>query len=592
VIILSIHALRGPNFWSHEVMNLIEVRLNLRPESEIEISELGKRLESLTDILSLAENVAKESSLFLAKCIGKVAIHLHQNAGFSVSYIDTKPTTEMGVVNLVFEYTAEKAGIKIAHKSLNIIQSLLLGEKPSIPSHHDLKEWIEAELPDTNTQAWMQKAKSLRLPFFKADSEWPLQLGWGINSIIVNPNQELPDLESLIQTQELRIPLIAVTGSNGKTTTTRLIAHILSQTGYATGFTTSDGIYVNHEMIDKGDTTGPVSAEIVLRNKTVNFAVLETARGGIVRAGLGFDQCDIAVITNVQDDHLGISDIDTMEDLARVKGVVLQSAKPDGWVVVNADNPYTVNLSELLNSKIACFSSRQSQSAIHVVIPKAQIATFIEHGNLMYQMGTEKFSLCHLSEIPITFKGTLGFMVENALAAVTACLVYGISADTIAKALRTFYPSPEQTPGRMNIFELGSHRVLVDFAHNPDGFRGVRDFLFGITASTKIGIIVGTGDRKTEDLIMLGKLSAEMFDHVIIQQVKFLRGRKAEEIVDYLVQGIQSVDKNVTWERVEDTVEPLQYALKSAIEGSFITALSDVLNNPLELVEQYKHQLS
>jgi len=318
--------------------------------------------------------------------------------------------------------------------------------------------------------------------------------------------------------------------------------------------------------------------------------VLETARGGIVRAGLGFDVCDIAVVTNVQDDHLGISDIETLEDLAKVKGVVVNSVKKNGVAILNADNIYTKNLGEQANCKVSWFSLDKNNSVFKNKKYNGNAFAFINNNKIIVQKGEDIIIEIDLADVPITFNGTLKFMTENVLAATLACYNYGIDSNVILNGLKSFFPSAEQTPGRMNIIEFKKCKVLIDFAHNIDGFIGIRDFLKSIDSKNKVGIIVGTGDRKDSDVIELGKISAQMFDHVLIHQVKFLRGKTAKELIDLLVQGINSENSGTTWERVADDVEPLKYALSKATEGSFICALSDVLDKPISLVEEYKKE--
>ncbi|MBS1502455.1 MAG: cyanophycin synthetase, partial [Bacteroidetes bacterium] len=285
-----------------------------------------------------------------------------------------------------------------------------------------------------------------------------------------------------------RIPIIAITGTNGKTTTTRLIAHIVKNNGFRVGFTTSDGVYVQNNMLLKGDTTGPVSAEFILKDPTVEFAVLETARGGILRAGLGFGQCDIGVITNIQEDHLGLADIHSLEDLARVKSVVTNSIKKDGWAVLNADNDHCVRIGRRAECNVAYFSMDENNPVIKAHCKKGGIACISENGYVTIQKGDWKIRVQRTILIPLTFGGTVPFMIQNVLAATLASFLWGFKTEDIQTSLQTFIPSAAQTPGRMNIFEFKDFRFMIDFAHNPDGYRGVKEFLRHIDSPLKIGI--------------------------------------------------------------------------------------------------------
>lgn len=384
-----------------------------------------------------------------------------------------------------------------------------------------------------------------------------------------------------------RIPIIAVTGTNGKTTTTRLIAHMVKNAGYRVGFTTSDGIYVQNHMLDKGDTTGPLSAEFILKDPTVEFAVLETARGGILRSGLGFSRCDIAVLTNIAEDHLGLNDIDTLEDLARVKSVVVKSVKRDGWAVMNADNAWCVKIAEDLKCQVAYFSMDETNPVIKAHCKKGGIAAIFENGFITIKKGDWKIRIEKVTHIPITLAGKARFMIENVLAAALAGYLQGFRTENIKLSLETFIPSAALTPGRMNIFEFKEYRVMIDFAHNAAGYLAIEELMSNIDSPLKIGIIAGTGDRRDEDIKECGKIAARMFDHIIIRQEKHLRGRTEQEIIDLLIAGIQEVDKDLKYEVVPKEVEALKHAMNMAQAGTFITALSDVIDNAIQVVQSY-----
>ena len=384
-----------------------------------------------------------------------------------------------------------------------------------------------------------------------------------------------------------RIPIIAITGTNGKTTTTRLISHIVKNNGYKVGFTTSDGIYVGNSLLTKGDTTGPVSAEFILKDPTVEFAVLETARGGILRSGLGFGRCDVGVVTNIQEDHMGLSDINTLDEMAKVKGVVVESIKRDGFAVLNADNKYCVDLGKAASCNVAYFSMDENNPVIVEHCKNRGVACVYENGYITIKKGDWKFRVEKVTTIPLTFGGRVSFMIYNVLAATLASYVYGFTIEDIRMSLETFIPSSAQTPGRMNIFDFKEYKVMIDFAHNADGFRGIQEFLSTVESPYKIGIITGTGDRRDDDIRDLGRISAQMFDHIIIRQDKFLRGRQAEEIVKLLVEGINEVNPKQSYEYIPKEVEALRHALSLAKPGTFITALSDVIDNAIDLVQSY-----
>jgi cyanophycin synthetase len=387
-----------------------------------------------------------------------------------------------------------------------------------------------------------------------------------------------------------RIPIIAVTGTNGKTTTTRLIAHIVKNNGFRVGFTTSDGVYIQNSMLLKGDTTGPISAEFVLKDPTVEFAVLETARGGILRSGIGFMHCDIAVITNIQEDHLGISDIHTLDDLARVKAVVLNSAKNDGWAILNADNKHCVKLAKDVRCNLAYFSMDEKNQVVKDHCRKGGVAAIYENGFITIKKGDWKIRIGKVTHIPITFNGVVSFMTQNVLAASLATFVWGFKIEDIRLSLETFIPSVAQTPGRMNIFELKEFKIMVDFAHNPDGLRGIKDFLSTLDIKQSTGIISGTGDRRDEDLREIGRISAEMFDNVIICQEKYMRGRSREEIIALIIEGLKDIKPEIDIQIINKGKEAFDYAVKHIQPGSFLTIIGDSVTNAVELVQNFQDE--
>ena len=384
-----------------------------------------------------------------------------------------------------------------------------------------------------------------------------------------------------------RIPIIAVTGTNGKTTTTRLLAHIVKNNGFKVGFTTSDGIYIQNHMMEKGDTTGPISAEYILRDPTVEFAVLETARGGILRSGLGFSRCDIGIITNIQEDHLGISDIHTLDDLARVKSTVVKSIKKEGWAVLNADDEQCIKIGSELDCNVAYFSLSEENPLIKKLCAEGKTVAVYENGFITIKKGEWKIRIERATHVPLTLGGKAKFMIANVLAATLASYLWGFKTEDISLSLQTFIPSAAQTPGRMNIFEFKKFKVLIDFAHNASGYLGVEEYLQSVTASKKIGIIAGVGDRRDEDIIDCATIAARMFDHIIIRQEKYLRGRTEEEIINLILDGIKKSGKEVTYEIIPKETEAIRHAINSAEEGSFITALSDVVTNAIEIVQEY-----
>ncbi len=371
------------------------------------------------------------------------------------------------------------------------------------------------------------------------------------------------------------IPLFAVTGTNGKTTTTRILAHIAKTAGYRPGYTTTDGIYIGDYKIKAGDTTGPASGQMILSDPTVDFAVLETARGGLLRGGLCFDQCDVGIITNIQEDHLGLNDIENLHDLAQVKAVVARSVRENGWAVLNAEDENCVAIANRIDCNVGFFAMDEQLPLIQRRIKRSRPVAVLSDNAVVIIRGTERIVIDHVSDVPLTDNGTCRFMIANVLAAALAAYCWGFSEQQIRQALRTFIPGYDTTPGRMNLFECNDFKVLVDYAHNPHGMLAMKDYLSHIEAKRKIGIIAGIGDRRDEDTIKLAQIAAGMFDHIIVRQEHSLRGKTVEEINALVVKGIESAGRPVSYDLIADESEAIAFALQMAKAGDFIVALSD-----------------
>lgn len=387
-----------------------------------------------------------------------------------------------------------------------------------------------------------------------------------------------------------RIPIIAVTGTNGKTTTTRLIAHIAKMSGYRVGYTTSDGVYIQNRLLMKGDCTGPTSAVFVLKDPTVNFAVLESARGGLLRAGLGFGNCDIGIVTNIAADHLGLKGIHTVEQLAKVKGVIPETVLPDGYAILNADDDLVYEMRRGINCNLALFSMDEDNPRIQALQRKGGITAIYENGFVTICRGTWKMRIMKAEDIPLTYGGKATFMIQNVLPAILAGNIRGISIEDMKAALVTFIPSASQTPGRLNLFEFENFTILLDYAHNPAGMRALQKFIDKLECTVKVGIIAGIGDRREEDNNEMGSIAAEMFDEIIIRQDKHLRGKTEEELIKMLDTGIKAKDPNKKITIIPSEKEAITYAVTNAKKGSLVVLCSDVIPDALDLVQKFKAQ--
>ena len=387
-----------------------------------------------------------------------------------------------------------------------------------------------------------------------------------------------------------RIPIISITGTNGKTTTTRLLAHIAKMSGYRVGYTTSDGVYIQNRLLMKGDCTGPASTEFVLKDPTVNFAVLECARGGLLRAGLGFKKCDVGIVTNVTADHLGLKGIHTIEQLAKVKGVIPETVLPDGYAILNADDDLVYDMRRSVDCNVALFSMDENNPRIRALQRKGGITGIYENGYITICRGTWKMRIMKAADIPLTYGGKAKFMIQNILPAVIAANVQGISIEDTKAALETFIPSPSQTPGRLNLFKFNDFTILLDYAHNPAGMRALQQFIDNLDATIRVVIIAGIGDRRKEDNNEMGSIAAEMFDEIIIRQDKKLRGKTEKELIKMLDDGIKMKDPNKKITIIPSEKEAITYAIRNAVKGSLIVLCSDVIPDALDLVKKFKEQ--
>lgn len=387
-----------------------------------------------------------------------------------------------------------------------------------------------------------------------------------------------------------RIPIIAITGTNGKTTTSRLTAHICKTAGYKVGFTTSDGVYIQNQLMMSGDCTGPKSAEFVLKDPTIDFAVLECARGGILKNGLAFNKCNVAIVTNVTADHIGLGGIDTLEQMAKLKQVLPETVVPTGFAILNADDDLVYKMKNNLTCNIALFSMDENNPRIKEHCNKGGIAAIYENEYITILKGNWKVRVEKVSEIPITFGGKAVHNIMNTLPSVLACYLFrNIKVEDIRQALHTFIPSVSQTPGRLNIFDFKNFKFIADFAHNPAGLTLLCDFVNRLDSTYKVGIISGTGDRRDDDIREIGRISAKNFNEIIIRQDKHLRGRTAEEIINLLVEGInEGKTKNIPVKILQREPEAIQYAYNNAKPGSIVTIMCDVVPDALAYIKELK----
>jgi len=377
-----------------------------------------------------------------------------------------------------------------------------------------------------------------------------------------------------------RIPTASVTGTNGKTTTTRMIGHVMGSTGLVVGMTTTDGIYIGGHCIDRGDTTGPQSARTILFDPTVEFAALETARGGILRRGLGYDWSDVGVLTNIQPDHLGQDGLETLDDLLWVKMVVAERVREGGTLILNAEDPLLAELPSHRRiakrpKRIAFFSLDPAHPVLARHLAAGGIGYTVHRGYLVERIGSSEERLVRADEIPATFGGVATFQVANALAAAAACRAHGVSAGAIAAALRSFGDA-EQNPGRMNLYRTERGHVLLDYGHNPASYRAVCATLARWNGHRRLtGVISAPGDRMDEVVSQSARELARVLHRLIIKEDRDRRGRAPGEVAGTLHQAALGERPQLECEVILDEVAAIQRALDTMVQGEICAIFTD-----------------
>lgn len=384
---------------------------------------------------------------------------------------------------------------------------------------------------------------------------------------------------------ETTIPIIAVTGTNGKTTTSRLIAHIYRHTGKTVGLTTTDGIYINNRVVMKGDMTGPFSANIILSNPTVEIAVLETARGGMLRSGLGFEEIDVGVVLNVSEDHLGMYGIQTIAELAEVKGIIAAVVKRGGHAVLNADDELVLAMQDKTPGDVVLISTSPDNPAVLSHTEEHGVSATVEDGSFVIRRAALKIPIATVNEVPLMIGGAAEFQKTNILAAIATAYVKGVRYDDIRAGIMSFFPSPAMTPGRLNLIRVKGKRILIDYAHNGAAAIGLANLTSNIKANRRIAVISGPGDRRDEDLLLLGSLFSS-FDHVIVREDSDRRGRAEGEASELLQKGLLTA--GLSFEKISliaDEAMAIEAAIKMASIDDIVVILTEYTDKTFDILE-------
>ena len=382
-----------------------------------------------------------------------------------------------------------------------------------------------------------------------------------------------------------RIPVIAVTGTNGKTTTVRLTAHLLKAHQLRVGMTNTDGVYVNGRQIDDGDCSGPRSARNVLMHPDVDAAVFETARGGLLCEGLAFDRCQVAIVTNMgSGDHLGLNYITTLEDLSVLKRVIVLNVAPDGMAVLNAADPQVAMMANMCPGNVTFFALDPHNAVIATHRAQGKRVVYTENGQIVAQQGKKSFRI-PLAEVPLTRQGQIGFQTENVMAAVAAAWAVNVPWETIALGLSTFISDIQGVPGRFNVFDYKGATLIADYGHNPDAIQALVQAVDNMPANKRVVVISGAGDRRDQDIRKQTEILGQHFDHVILYEDQCQRGRADGEVVAILRQGLSDSKIVKKIEEIQGEFKAIDSAFSQIEAGDVCLVLVDQVEEALAHIQ-------
>jgi len=388
--------------------------------------------------------------------------------------------------------------------------------------------------------------------------------------------------------QDGRIPLVAVTGNNGKTTTTRLTAHLLESAGYVTGYTCSDGIHLRDRTIDTGDCSGPRSARALLMNPLLEAAVVETARGGLLREGLGYDAADVAIVTNIgEGDHLGLNGIDTVAQLAAVKGTLVENVRPGGAALINADDPLCVAMASRCPAEVIFFSRQLHSPAADAHAAAGGRAVRVRDGQIVLVSGDQTQVLMPLRDVPLTRGGRIGFQVDNVLAAAGAAWALKLPMATIRAGLERFAGETSQVPGRFNLRQHNGGTVVLDYAHNVDALQALVEAVGALPHKHRAVVVSAAGDRRDIDIVRQGEVLGAAFDRVVLYEDACNRGRKTGEVVELLRRGVGRGSRAAEVQETLGEHRAIEASLRALRPGDLLVVLVDQVESSIGFVDRF-----
>lgn len=543
--ILKLQTLRGPNYWSIRRHNLIVIHLDLGALKEVfsdQIPHFAKQLH--TTLPSLMEHgcasgwaggffeQVNEGTL-MGHVVEHVALELQCLAGMPVTFSRTRATADPGIYRVAFEYFHPEAGRYAAKAAVRLCQRI-------VDRGHYAPAELESDIAALRT--WTTLSLTAQLSRLYAATTSP-------------------------------IPVIAVTGTTGKTVTTRLIAHLLKQTRKTVGCITSDGAYIGDRSATPADGTDAQDGAWMFNHPTVELAVLETSRENLLHSGLAVDRCDVGVVLNVAADQVGVQDIYTLDDMAYVKSIVVEATKPEGYAVLNADDPLVLGMANRVEANVAFFSMNRWSPVIWKHVRQGGLAAIYEDGYVSLLTHSQVLRVEQVRNIPLTLHGLAPSMTANALAATLTAYIQGVSIADISTGLRTFQASVEQLPGRMHLIQRGDFHVLLECGHTPASYEALSEIVSNWSSGERVGVVGAPGDRRNCDYLYLGKLAAQLFERVIVKEDDNPQNRQPGEVAEWISRGIEQQNPDCDYDVILDESTAIVTAIAEATPGSLIVVL-------------------
>ncbi len=615
--IKRIRVLENSNIYSYQPSLLMQ--LEVKDSDHDSLSENSDLIDRLKNILPAKTSDRKMRDIRtakndLAEIVKNVALGLINLAGFGDSGGIVRFSGDAGIYEIAVEFQSEKATVFLLKTAVEAIEAALKNESYEIADKIAEAQTIAAENElETNLRAIVEAAERRGIPWFNDDEYSFVQLGYGRNLCRIRARVDSDGIKVIFGSdsefhafsndgdaalkrlypneKKSRIPIVAITGTNGKTTVTRLTAHVLRETKLNIGTTTTDGILLNGEIIERGDTTGPASARAILSNNAVDIAVLETARGGIMRRGLGWDWAEIAVITNITEDHIGQDGIESVADLVNIKSLIAERVIESGTLILNADDAESaalINRPQVAQTKktVVFFGMSEDNPVIKNHSETGGVVYFVRDRWICEKKDAEILQIAETDKIPITMGGTADFQIQNAMAVSAVSRALGLSPEQITAGLYSFQ-NTIHNPGRSNFYQVGKGYALIDYGHNPKALEAICRMTSRWNGKTITGIISFPGDRHDDVIEAAGRIAVAGFDRIIVKGDINLRGRQSGEVAQMLCRLVLQAGNQSECKIVLDAAQAFDDAIAEIRENEVVVFFYEKLAPALATLEKY-----